>query len=211
MLLYADFAGLGSFCIDSTEATKAEYRAFVDSSPAADPADPLCAWNTSFAPVREWPPPPGAEENPVSDIDWCDAAAYCRWAGKRLCRATGKAPKTSSFSGDLTSEWYLACSAGGTRPFPYGSTFDPQACDGSHPVGSLPACEGGIPGLFDMSGNLWEWEDKCTGTAGMGDFCKYRGGDFTNSEDNLSCAHEGVGFREGATQNVTVRCCADSI
>src|SRR5262249_44889283 len=28
-------------------------------------------------------------------------------------------------------------------------------------AGSFPECQGGPPGVFDMIGNAWEWEDSC--------------------------------------------------
>ena len=28
------------------------------------------------------------------------------------------------------SEWYNACSAGGALAYPYGNTYEPEACDG---------------------------------------------------------------------------------
>ena len=76
-----------------------------------------------------------------------------------------------------TSAWFLACSHGAEqRAYPYGNTFETASCNGcayeatcgqvvynlTTPVGSLASCAGGYPGLFDMSGNVEEWEDACT-------------------------------------------------
>jgi len=83
---------VGSFCIDSTEVTVAHYAAFVDAYPSLDAQPPACSFNTSLAPV--WPEDAGvpAPDMPVRYIDWCDAYAYCLWAG--ACRSRGGAYST---------------------------------------------------------------------------------------------------------------------
>lgn len=43
-------------------------------------------------------------------------------------------------------------------------------------VGSFAACVGGVPGLYDMSGNLGEWGDACAANTGENDYCQVRGG-----------------------------------
>jgi Sulfatase-modifying factor enzyme 1 len=64
---------------------------------ASDPAV-VCAWNTSFQPessgsdcLNVWLifDLVNAPANPVACVDWCDAFAYCRSIGKRLCGAFG--------------------------------------------------------------------------------------------------------------------------
>ena len=124
----------------------------------------------------------GAE--PWANLKWADAKAACEAAGKRLCRA---------------DEWITACQAGPEkRQYPYGNDYQDSACNtGDHkrwhekhncsvdddgsgpnslartwhavPTGSLASCEGGLPGLFDMSGNVGEWADACEG-----DYCRSR-------------------------------------
>ena len=48
--------------------------------------------NTTFAPLNvevTWPPTAGQEDYPVVNVDWCDAASFCQWSGKRLCGRLG--------------------------------------------------------------------------------------------------------------------------
>ncbi len=174
-----------AYRIDSTEVTNAQYAQFISASvdPSTQPAD--CTWNTSFAPDISNGGCTAAIEDPVKRanypvvcVDWCDARAYCEWAGKRLCLGKGGAPT----NGEESGEWSSACSAQFTRKFPYGDTYDPTACNGKDlaagglvEVGSLPGCEGGIPGVFDMSGNVEEWVGSCAG-AGADAQCRSSGG-----------------------------------
>jgi formylglycine-generating enzyme required for sulfatase activity len=115
-----------------------------------------------------------------------------------------------------TSEWYNACSAGGANTYPYGTAYIGAACNGldnatgaTLPVGSNAACEGGFPGLFDLSGNVHEWEDSCSGRAG--EYCRIRGGSFTQPMANLVCSLGDetyvFGYRVSRTADVGFRCC----
>ena len=83
--------GGGTYCMDSTEVTRDQYKAFAGISPSGQPA--FCGWNTTYTPVQktggqcskgEWPPGSNGAL-PVVCVDWCDAYMFCKWAGKRLC------------------------------------------------------------------------------------------------------------------------------
>jgi hypothetical protein len=83
---------LPTMCIDATEVTNAHYAAFLASSPAPGSGPGACTWNVRYEPLFHWPPPPERAAFPVVDVDWCDAFAYCAWAGKRLCGDPGGGP-----------------------------------------------------------------------------------------------------------------------
>ncbi len=79
------------YCIDATEVTNDEYGKFIVAKNGNTAGQPTaCAWNTAYAPscaqlVK-------TAKSPVSCIDWCDAYAFCAWAGKRLCGRIGGGP-----------------------------------------------------------------------------------------------------------------------
>jgi hypothetical protein len=90
-----------------------------------------------------------AGELPWVHVTWREASAACELAGKRLCTAR---------------EWVTACRGPEGLSFPYGDFYDAGRCNdetssagSAVPTGHHETCEGGVEGLFDMSGNVEEW------------------------------------------------------
>lgn len=229
--------GVAPYCIDSTEVTIAQYADWLSKAPSLEEQPEFCAsWNTTYDPAIS-----GGfceffnfqealamrPERPIVCVDWCDADAYCRSAGKRLCgRIEGGTNAPGSSSDPAESQWYRACSRGGTRSFPYGDVFNPQACVGlaydgdpafdinndvARGVKEALLCEGGYPGLFGMSGNVWEWEDSCNGTMGKDDSCLSRAGSFLGEVNDLACDSAYPRLRSNPFTDVGFRCCAEAV
>jgi hypothetical protein len=209
--------GTTTECVDSTEVTIADYTQFLAATggdTSGQRAD--CTWNTSFVPGG-WPTS-GATDLPVTGVNQCDAVAYCAWAGKRLCGAIdGGTLDTGSIYDPSASQWYFACSHNddGLHAYPYGNTYDASACNGDDPdagpvgVGTLPGCFGGFTGLWDMSGNVWEWVDACDGTTSTNN-CIIGGGAYTSTPGELSCQSAVIVLaeRSGGYPDIGFRCCA---
>jgi formylglycine-generating enzyme len=205
----------GSYCIDSTEVTYGQYSEFVlDKNGSTAGQTPVCTWNTSFG--LKCTPLTTEANAPVTCVNWCDAYAFCSWAGKRLCGHIGGGPSaTTEAANAATNQWYQACSKGGATAYPYGPTFQPALCNDSNrdagkplPVGSLSGCVGGYPGLFDMSGNTIEWTDECSGTTGQNDLCDFRGGAWDDTDPIEACAQATPEQRNLADNTIGFRCCA---
>ena len=211
----------GSFCIDSTEVTVAQYTAFLTAKAGSTSGQPaLCSWNTTFLPFG-WPPT-GAQDLPVGFANWCQAYMYCEWAGKRLCGApAGGSANPYEWYDPTQSEWFAACSHDndGVHTYPYGNTYSPTLCNGEgydagQTVPSVATCQGGYPGAFDMSGNVFEWEDSCApavngGTlSGATDYCHTRGGAFDQNSTTLRCDDGTLFSRQSQGADIGFRCCS---
>jgi sulfatase modifying factor 1 len=205
------------FCVDATEATSAQYNDFLLAGAALSVQPTECSWNASYLPGNGWTFVSSQGTLPIASVNWCDAYAFCKWAGKRLCGKVGGGPADfSDFSGN-DNEHYVACSNGSTRLYPYGNAFDPTACNGPEhdagsvlPVGSLTGCQGGVAGLFDMSGNVEEWQDACDGNSGPSDHCLDGTGafDYGAGPGGTRCDFADNDLRNGEYPDVGIRCCA---
>ena len=111
---------------------------------------------------------PGDLSRPVSSVSWFDATNYC-WKLTQRELAAGRIPPGSQYRLPTEAEWECAARAGTTTRFSYGD--DPDYSDLTnhawfilnsgfpssltlHPVGQK------LPnpwGLYDMTGNVWEW------------------------------------------------------
>ena len=223
MATIAGPVGQADFGIDVTEVTQGQYDAWLATKPALPAStDPNCGYVESYAEQGAGYTGTDADHHPVVYVDWCDAYAYCLGVGKRLCGAIGGGGYDGDYEDATRSQWYRACSSGGAYRYPYGNTFQPSYCDGSElwngdpstfetvAVGSLPNCvtsAAGYAGVYDLLGNVDEWEDGCDGP-GRSAWCCSRGGSFVNSDGSLNC---GCGYdivRYEANSVAGFRCCS---
>jgi formylglycine-generating enzyme required for sulfatase activity len=155
------------FVKDTGHRTEAEKR----EKPGAASSDPVkegdiynekCSWrNPGFKQT---------DEDPVVDVDWVDAVAFCKWLSKK----EGKTYRLPT-----EAEWEYACRAGTTTRYysgdnpetlakvgnvadaafkaKYSYMFAIKASDGhvyTAPVGSFKP---NAFGLYDMHGNVYQW------------------------------------------------------
>lgn len=218
---------IGTWAIDATEVTNGQYAAFL-AAKGADISGQAseCLWNASYRPSLGWPPPIEQCNHPVVRVDWCDAYAYCKWAGKRLCGSpSGGSASFSGYATISTSQWYAACSRASGSKYLYGATYVAGACvddaydgksgiattDVKRRVASAANCRGPAApynALFDMNGNVAEWEDSCADSEGTGDDCRIRGGSYLEGWDKCDCDEAQSKKRAQTADDVGFRCCS---
>ena len=211
--------------VAKTETTVAQFQKFVMGSDYQIPLG--CWWHE---PQEEWrlheasswlsPGYPQDGNHPVSCINWRDAKAYAQW----LSEQTGqhyRLPSEAEFEYFNRAGHAGGFAAGIQKPedvcrhlnaadhssnLTYGADCDDGFAHTS-PVGHFPSNDFG---LYDTSGNLWEFTEDCwsndskrswlsrflssptDGSASTGGDCQYhvmRGGSFLSSAKNLQLAH----------------------
>lgn len=179
--------GVSGFAIGAHSVTNAQFKDFVDASgyqtvaeregwsyvfhlllrqPHRFRSPPGLEW-WKYVEGACWHHPEGPEsttenkaDHPVVHVSWYDALAYCRWSGLRL---------------PYEAEWERAARGGVERQkFPWGNTQTPAgqhqmntwqgifplsntAEDGFSSTAPATAFRPNGYGLYNMTGNVWEW------------------------------------------------------
>jgi formylglycine-generating enzyme required for sulfatase activity len=213
------------YWIDRTEVTQDQYQAWLATSPPLSVQDQYsCSWNLTFAPAQaclNTAPICYTEcgKRPQTCVDWCDADAYCAANGKRLCGDMAGGPVAYVlYSHPNYSQWYSACTSHGLTTYPYGDGYDAEACvttwadgQGAMPVGEMIHCQGVTPynGVFDLSGNVGEWDDSCDFPGFPQDKCHIRGGRVYQAPEDVRCDSNRIERRDYADALTGFRCCKD--
>jgi formylglycine-generating enzyme required for sulfatase activity len=114
----------------------------------------------------DWEHPEGPQstvddrmDHPAVHVSWNDAQAYCAWSGTRL---------------PTEAEWEYAARGGSATPFPWGDELEPDgehqmnvfqgefpqrdtAADGYRGTAPVHAFTPNAFGLYNVTGNVWEW------------------------------------------------------
>ncbi len=146
--------------------------------------------------VYEYPNKKG--EYSLNAVKWSMAEELCTIEGKRLC---------------TLGEWQNACMGPQDNKYPYGNDYqkgvcsDPYAADGPghYPSGAWGECANRY-GVYDMSGNLWEWTSDAYADGKMG----IQGGSaITANAQSLSCLAASKENPQAIDGYIGFRCCAD--
>lgn len=199
----------GSYCMDVNEVTVAQMEAYdgaTPSAPAGLPSKCAAVWD------HWYPRDVGIDKSePAINTNWCQAWAYCRWAGKRLCRSIDTKAAISAANSELG--W--ACGQGATKsPRPYGTTYVKGTCDvesgRSTPIAitTTPACHGTTAPydkVLNLIGSAEEWSEECPDATS----CLARGGYFGHASNVAVCAYEFKYALGAQFASLGFRCCAD--
>jgi formylglycine-generating enzyme required for sulfatase activity len=121
------------------------------------------------------------DDCPVEQVSWDDVQEFI----VKLNQRTGKQYRLPS-----KKEWEAACHAGGQHKYCGSDTVDDVAWynknsgDNTHPVGKKKP---NAFGLYDMSGNVWEWVQDCPSS-----YCRIQGGSWRSNACEVRGSADGI-------------------
>lgn len=125
---------------------------------------------------------------PLTQVTWNEARQYCSDHGKRLCS---------------DKEWMAACQGAGSLKYPYGAKYEKEKCVTEAKyyvkVSSKENCVSAY-GVYDMSGNVWEW----TAGGGVVTF----GGAWDDGK-SATCKNWKARAIDAKDNSIGFRCCMD--
>jgi formylglycine-generating enzyme required for sulfatase activity len=167
--------GGGGFYMDKYLVTQEAYERVTGQSPSEFKNCPAC---------------------PVELVNWDEATSYCSKVGKKL---------------PSEQDWEYAATSGGKSETYAGTSNESELGDyawykensggKTHPVGEKKP--NGL-GLYDMSGNVWEWTDSWYNSSQ--EKRVLRGGSWLNSATNLRAAVRLYGAPDKRGSGVGFRC-----
>ena len=197
--------------IENYNKTGKVYFRAVDSAGNASPweaaaydmaSDNTCAENSYPVPVKgknicidayEYPNKHG--EKPRNMVSQDAATRLCEQAGKRLCSI---------------DEWQAACRGNANSRYPYGNAYNQTKCATDLKSAKEPNRSGfkehcrSWHGMYDMSGNLWEW----TSTQAQREGLFLVAGGAWNTQNASSCTETKFSFYpQNEYPFVGFRCC----
>jgi len=216
---------VGEFYISPTEVTVGEFRQFVNATGYRTDAEKSggariytgSSWKQKSDASWKNPYISQTDDHPVTCVSWYDAVAYCNWKsqteGMTPCYYESGSSTTCNFSANgyrlpTEAEWeYAARGGANSRGYTYSGSnsvddvawYTNNSGNKTHPVGQKKANE---MGLYDMSGNVWEWcndwyDSNYYGSSpgqnprgpSSGSSRVLRGGSWFNEPRYLRCAH----------------------
>ncbi len=201
---------LDDFYMDQYEVTNAQYAACVTDGACRPPTNAASYTRINYYGDAKY------DAFPVVQVNWEQAATFCAWRGARL---------------PTEAEWEKAARGTDERTYPWGETLECSlanywsavsgACVGDTvAVGSYPELISPY-GLYDMSGNVWEWvadwyaEDYYANSVAenprgpeSGELKVLRGGSWVSNELNARSAFRNSLDPTSTSSNIGLRCVA---
>jgi eukaryotic-like serine/threonine-protein kinase len=137
---------LDAYWIDQTDVTNAMYARCVEAGSCTAPQDTRSFTRSNYYGNSLY------ADFPVIKVNWNQADAYCRWAGRQL---------------PTEAQWEKAARGADGRIYPWGNTS--PSCDLANTTINGVGCVGDTSkvgsykngaspyGALDMAGNVWEW------------------------------------------------------
>lgn len=160
-LASADRVRIGSFEIDKTEVTVAQFASFADRTgllTAAEREGGGFEWGAGWERREGWNfrkpfGKPAEPDEPAVHISWFEATSYCADAGGRL---PSKEEWTSAAYTEQRSVPTHGFVQGLTYIYPVGDT--PEGMNNNRTTHvQVGTTRPGVNGLYDMGANVWEW------------------------------------------------------